>query len=229
MDLQTQLDLMDYLAGFLTEHKLERFEEVISNRTRHVTVVLEDIFQPHNASAVTRSCDCFGIQDLHVIENRNRYTVNPGVTVGSSKWVTLNRYNKQDENNTIDSINSLKEKGYRIVATTPHRDDVMLPELPIDQPFALIFGTEETGLTETALEMSDEFMRIPQVGFTESYNISVSVSLCLYDIMSRVWKSDLDWHLSDAEKRDIKITWMRKVLARHKGLEDRFWEQRAAF
>jgi len=226
LDSKLRGEVIEFLAEFITDNKKNKFDEVLNMRTRHVTVVLEDIYQPHNASATIRSCDIFGIQNLHVIENRNRYTLNPGVTVGSSKWVTLHRYNTRDQDNTVPCINALKEKGYRIVATTPHRDDVLLPDLPIDQPLALIYGTEDTGLTETALEMADEYVRIPQAGFTESFNISVSVALSLYDIMNRLWRSEINWRLGEEEKLDLKLEWMRKVLARHKGLEERFWADR---
>jgi len=226
LDSKTRADLIDYLGEFITDNKREKFEEVLKYRTRHVTVVLEDIYQPHNASAVIRSCDLFGVQDLHVIENSNRYTLNPGVTVGSSKWVSLNRYNKRDEDNTAPCLRILKEKGYRVVATTPHRDDIMLPDLPVDKPLALVYGTEDTGLSEQALELADEYVRIPQVGFTESFNISVSVALSLYDVIQRLWNTDVDWKISEDERLELKLSWMRKVLARHKGLEDRFWESR---
>lgn len=228
MDLQTQLDLLDYLSGFITENKKTKFEKVLDFRTHHIAVVLENIYQAHNASAVIRSCDLFGVQNLFVIENTNRYTLNPGVSVGASKWVDLKRYNKREADNTTRCLNDLRKKGYRIVATTPHRNDVTIDELPIDKPFALVYGTEETGLSPVALDMADEYVQIPQVGFTESFNISVSVALSLYEVTKRLWKSNADWKLSEQERLNIKLNWMRRVLARHKGLEERFFENRQA-
>lgn len=226
MENEIRRELMEYLAGFVTENKLRKFDDVLASRTRHVTVVLEDIFQPHNASAVMRSCDLFGVQDVHVIENTNRFTVNPGVTVGATKWLNLHRHRQRGADNTTACLTSLKEQGFRIVATTPHRNDVQLPDLPIDKPFALIYGTEETGLSETALNLADEFVKIPQVGFTESFNISVSVALSLYDVMQRIWRSDLDWHLREEERRELRDAWVKKVLSRHQALAKRFFADR---
>lgn len=226
MDTKTRQELMDYLSGFITENKLAKFEEVLASRTRYVTVALENIFQPHNASAVMRSCDLFGVQDVHIIENSNRFTVNPGVTVGSSKWLNLHRYNNREQDNTAPCLLGLKEQGYTIVATTPHQDDVLLRDLPVDEPIALVYGTEETGLSETALELADVYMKIPQVGFTESFNISVSVALSLYDIVERVRASDVAWQLSEEEKTELRLAWMRKVVKRFRNLEDRFFENR---
>ncbi len=214
-------DFLDHLVSFVSENKQNKFTEVLNNRTRHLTVVLEDIYQPHNASAVLRSCDCFGIQDIHIIENRNKYNVNPKIVVGSNKWLDLKYHNEQKEN-TIACINDLKAKGYTIVATTPHKNDVMLPELPIDKPIALMFGTELDGLTDVALEHADVFMRIPMFGFTESYNISVSASLSLQSITDRLRKSDIEWHLSEDEKNEIKLDWAKKVVRNWKGYEHEF-------
>ncbi len=214
-------DFLQHLLSFVSENKQQKFEEVLEQRTRHVTVVLEDIFQPHNASAVLRSCDCFGVQDVHIIENRNKYNVNPHIAVGSAKWLNLN-YHNQQEDNTIACINSLKEKGYTIVATTPHKDDVLLPELPIDKPVALMFGTELEGLTDTALAHADTYMRIPMYGFTESFNISVSAALCLQSITERMRNSDINWQLTDEEKDEIKLEWAKKVIRNWKGYEKEY-------
>jgi len=226
VDKALQQDLIRYLTGFITDNKRDKYEEVLALRTRYITVVLEDIFQPHNASAVMRSCDLFGVQDIHVIENTNRFTVNPGVTVGSSKWLSLNRYNQRDADNTTACLSQLRARGYRIVATTPHRQDCLLHDLPVDKPFALLFGTEETGLSETALNLADEFVRIPQVGFTESFNISVSVALTLYDTTQRLRQSGLPIGLSEEEKAEIRLAWLRKSIRRSKMLEERFFEER---
>ncbi len=90
--------LYAFLSDLLTEERKSLFDRVIKYRTRHLTVVLENIFQPHNASAVMRSCDLNGIQDIHVIENNNEYTVNPEVAMGSTKWLNIYRYNESGNN-----------------------------------------------------------------------------------------------------------------------------------
>ena len=204
--------MVDQFYKHITDAKKERFDELIENRTRHVTVVLENLFQPHNASAVLRSCDCFGIQDAHIIENYNKYEVNREIDMGSSKWLNTYKYNKT-EDNTLEAISKLKAKGYKIVATTPHTNDCMIDELPIDEPIALMFGTELGGLTDVALENADAFVKLPMYGFTESYNISVSVALALFSVTERMRKDpNINWQLSEQEKNEILLAWSKKAV-----------------
>ncbi len=203
--------LRDYLFEFISENKKNLFEKNILNRTRHLTVVLENIYQPHNASAVLRSCDLFGVQDIHIIENSNKYKLSEEVAMGSSKWLNLNKYNSE-EDNTIACFDKLRAQGYKIVATTPHEEDVMLDELPIDQKIALVFGTELNGLSDTALENADAYVKIPMYGFTESFNISVSAALSMFHLSEKIRKSDIDWQLSEEEQVDIHINWAKAVI-----------------
>jgi len=216
--------LWHYLRQFVSENKRNLFENIILNRTRHITIALEDIYQPHNASAVLRSCDCFGVQDIHVIENDNEYNINPDVALGSSKWLTINKYNKYKEN-TADCIRSLKSKGYSIVATTPHENDCLLEDLPLDNKIALLFGQELRGLTKEAKGMADSYVKIPMYGFTESFNISVSAAMSIFYLTEKMRKTDIDWHLSEEEKLDIKLEWARSVIKRVDLLEQKFFSQ----
>jgi len=204
--------LLEQFYAQISDNKKELFDKNILNRTKHITVVLENLFQPHNAAAVLRSCDCFGVQDLHIIENFNKYEPNRDIDMGSSKWLNTYKYNKT-EYNTEECINHLKDKGYKIVATTPHTNDCLIDELPVDQPIALMFGTELTGLTDKALEMADAYVRLPMYGFTESYNISVSVALALFNTTERMRKDEtINWQLSEDEQLQIKLQWAKKVV-----------------
>ncbi len=221
--------LVDQFYKHITEAKKKRFAELIENRTRHVTVVLENLFQPHNASAVLRSCDCFGIQDAHIIENYNKYEVNREIDMGSSKWLNTFKY-KKSAHNTLEAITHLKSKGYKIIATTPHTNDRMIDELAIDEPIALMFGTELGGLTDVALEHADAFVKLPMYGFTESYNISVCVALALYDVTERMRKDPkINWQLSDQEKNEILLAWAKNVVKHPQKVEaiynERFEEE----
>lgn len=212
MDFQTTKALYEYLSEFVTENKKKKFDEIATKRTRYITVLLEDIYQPHNASAVLRTCDCFGIQDVHIIENQHEYLVNPEVALGSSKWLNMIRYQGK-ENNTPDAIKNLKDQGYRIVATTPHQDDVNLGDLSLEKgPLALVFGTELRGLTGKALALADEFVKIPMFGFTESFNISVSAAIVLFSLTERLRKSQLHWQLSEMEMFETKIFWAKQTI-----------------
>lgn len=211
--------LLEKFYEHISDNKQELFNRIIKDRTRHITVVLENLFQPHNAAAVLRSCDCFGVQDVHVIENSNQYAPNKEIDMGSSKWLNINRYNQKEEN-TIDCINELKRQGYKIIATTPHTDDCGIDELPVDQPIALLFGTEKSGLTEEALEASDAYVKLPMYGFTESYNISVSVALALFNVTERMRKDEsIQWQLSEQEQDAIRLQWAKKVVKKSDTVE----------
>jgi tRNA (guanosine-2'-O-)-methyltransferase len=195
--------------------------KVISQRTRHITVVLEDIYQPHNASAVLRTCDLTGVQDVHIIENKNVYDVNPDVAMGSSKWLNLVKYNS-NENNTAEAFRQLKEKGYRIVATSPHKNDKSLEEISLDNKMAFVFGTEMHGLSEEAIQLADEYVRIPMVGFTESYNISVSAALVLYTLTQKLRSSNIFWQLNEYERIEILLEWTRRSINKPELIEAEF-------
>ncbi len=211
MSTVNKKELLEYLYGFMSENKMELFDKIIPERTRHITVALENIFQPQNASAVLRTCDVFGIQDVHIIENDNEYNVNPRVVHGASKWIDLHKYSDK-ENNTLDCINKLKADGYKVYGTTPHTNDCLIQDIPIDDKVALMFGTEMTGLSNIAMKNVDGYVKIPMYGFTESLNISVSASICLYELKKRLKASDIDWQLSEIEQVEQLIIWAKKVI-----------------
>lgn len=215
-------ELYEFLTGFITEQRKKKFEDVIHLRSRYVTVAIEDVYQPHNASAVLRSAECFGVQDVHIIENKNKYNPTEDISLGSHKWLTLQKHSGS-ENNTIACIRSLREKGYRIVATTPHKDDCLVSELDLSKgKIALFFGTELEGVSQTILQEADEFVKIPMYGFTESYNISVSVAICMYELMTKLHKTDLKWQLSEEEMLEIKLEWAKESVKSSDLLEEEF-------
>ena len=213
--------LLDHLETMLTENRKEKFAEIVRNRTRHITIVLEDIFQPHNASAVLRTCDCFGIQDVHIIENRNKYEVNPDVALGSSKWLTIRKYNRA-EDNTAECIAGLKERGYRVIATTPHLDGYTPETLPLDEKTALLFGTELEGLSATAAAMADGFIRIPMYGFTESLNISVSAAVLLHTLTERLRTNPAGRGLTSEEQLEVRLEWAMNSIRRSSVIASEF-------
>ncbi len=224
MDRKTKKEVLAFLSTYLTDNRKQLFSQVIQYRTRHITVVLEDIYQPHNASAVLRSADLTGIQDIHIIENRNQYEVNPEVAMGSSKWLNLIKYNDSEEN-TLKAYDALRKQGYRIIATTPHTEDKNLDEISLDGKMALVFGTELKGLSETAIQNADEYLRIPMYGFTESYNISVSAALTLFTLTEKLRKSEISWQLSEDEKLDILLEWTRRSIKRSELIEKEFFQR----
>ncbi len=196
-----------YLEEFITDSRKEGFKRVLANRTKHFTVVCEDVYQLHNTSAVMRSCEVFGVQELHVIEQRFGKKIDKEIALGAEKWVDINRYS-----NHQDCIEVLKQKGYQIIATTPHENDCMLEDFDISKPSAIFFGTERHGLSEEVIRQADGFMKIPMVGFTESLNISVSAAIILQNISTRLRHSAIDWKLSEAELLEKRIDWSRKSI-----------------
>ncbi len=226
---ETDYEYKESLCRFFRSMKLdsrnELMDKVLAERTRYITVGLENIYQPHNASAVLRSCDCFGVQDVHIIENSYQYEFNPHVSLGAAQWLTLHRHNVLD-NNTPACINRMKQEGYRIVATTPDPKAVSIQDFDVSKSkFALLFGTEKFGLTDEACSLADDFIRIPMYGFTESFNISVSVSLCLFHFTERIRAEKINWQLSHEEQTDIYLEWYRNTVTNSEGIERKFCQE----
>jgi tRNA (guanosine-2'-O-)-methyltransferase len=221
---QDQQNLINYLSEFLTEERQQKIETVLAQRTRYLTVILEDIHRTHNASAVLRNCEAFGIQDIHAIEKRNPFEIHREITRGCHKWLTVYRYNDIEQNNTLNCLNTLKSAGYKIVATTPHETGISLQDLKLDRKLALMFGSELEGLSQEALQQADEYVTIPMVGYSESLNLSVTVALCLYDLTHRLRCSDIDWSLTKSEISQLRLQWMRKAIPHSLHLERHFFE-----
>jgi len=186
------VDYLTYLENILTENRKAKFLKVLENRTKHFTVVVEDVFQMHNASAVMRSCEVFGIQELNVIEQRFGKRIDKEIAMGAQKWVDINQFDS-----VSNCIETLKNNGYKIIATTPHENDCLLDDFDISSPSALFFGTEKEGLSDEILQNADSFLKIPMVGFTESLNISVSAANIIENLSNRSGNSAINWRVSE--------------------------------
>lgn len=200
-------NLIDHLETFLTPRRIALFDKVIAERTNHITVATQDVYQLHNTSAVIRSCEVFGIQNIHVIEERKPKRIDREIAMGAQKWVDVNRYSTSKE-----CINELRSKGYQIVATTPYGESTALKDFDINEPSAIFFGTEKDGLSAEILKEADCRLKIPMVGFTESLNISVSAAIILQSIASRLKSSETEWRLSAEEKTQLKYEWLKKCI-----------------
>jgi len=200
--------VIEILEEFVSENKLAHIDRVLANRTRHATLVFEDIDKPHNISAVLRTAECMGIQDLHFIKNQNSYNINPGITQGAGKWVTLHHHNKSDDN-VAACYDQLRAKGYQIYATSLHETSRSIEDLDVSQKTALVFGTEADGISEKAGKQADGYVHIPMQGFTESFNLSVSAAICLTVLKSKLrhWPP-----LEEHEKIELRSEWYRKIV-----------------
>lgn len=213
--------LISHLKSFTTSERIKLFEQKVEERTKYITIVLENIFQEHNTSACIRSADCFGIQDVHIIENNNTFKDNSHISMGASKWLNIKRYNEK-ENNTKATIQKLRKKGYQIAATTPHNSDLSLFNLDIKQKTAIIFGSEHNGCSNIALDEADIKINIPMYGFTESFNISVAVALCLQELSYKIRKTEINWKLGKKEKNEVILAWLRNSIKSSNQIEELF-------
>ena len=208
---ETRRIVCNYLTTFLTDERNARILKVLENRTRHLTVVVEDLFQTQNISAVMRTCECVGIQDIHIIEGENEFSIHTAISMGADKWLNHYHYPVSDTN-ISDCILGLKQKGYTVVATLPGDDSCYMEDLPLDKPIALLFGTELKGLTPEAIALSDQSVKIPMYGFTTSYNISNSVAIMASYFIEKLNKSSINWKLSEEEKEILYLEWLQKSI-----------------
>lgn len=211
---------LEFLENILTDNRKERFLNVLKNRTNHFTIAVEDIFQMHNTSAVMRSCEVFGIQELNVIEQRYGKSIDKEIAMGAQKWVDINAFDS-----ISGCVDSLKAKGYQIIATTPHENDCLMDDFDISKPSALFFGTERDGLSEEILQKADGFLKIPMVGFTESLNISVSAAIIIQNLMHRLRNSDINWQLSEEEILKKRLQWAKSSIKDIKRIEARYYNR----
>lgn len=213
-----------YLEGFLSEERTETFKQVLSKRTRHFTLVLEDLFQKHNVSAVIRSADVFGVQDLHIIENEYNNFISRRVAKGAQKWMTFYPYSKVGEDNTKNCIDHLKSQGYKIVVTSPHLEASNLRDFPLNEKAAIVLGAEKNGVSDKMMQAADAYLKIPMVGFTESLNVSVAAALIMENLTHRLRSSDQAWALSQEEKDELYLKWLKKSIKSIKEIERNYKE-----
>lgn len=213
------LKLLEHLETFLSENRKQRFETVLAERTKHFTVATQDVYQLHNTSAVIRSCDVFGIQEVHVVEEQNSKTIDREIAMGAQKWVDVNRFNS-----VKDCIADLKGKGYQIIATTPHEKDSVLHDFDITKKSCFFFGRETEGLTKDVINEADCFLKIPMVGFTESLNISVSAAIILQHVTFKLRQSNINWQLSENELNEKRLDWVKKTIKSHDKIVDCYYE-----
>ncbi len=209
--------LLEHLESYLTPSRQEKFKRVLAQRTMHFTVATEDVYQLHNTSAVIRSCDVFGIQEVSIVEEQNTKRIDREIAMGAQKWVDLNRYNS-----VKSCITDLKVKGYQIVATTPHTNDCDLEDFDVSKKSCFFFGRETEGLSQEVLNAADVFLKIPMVGFTESLNISVSAAIILQHVTSKLKQTDINWQLTAPQLFDKRLDWCKKTIKSFEAIVERF-------
>ena len=215
--------VFQHLAKFVSDHRKETIERVLDLRTRYVTIILEDIFQSQNASAVVRTCECMGLQEIHMVENITKYSINPKVLRGANKWMDITRYRSKKEHNTIACFKQLRSEGYKILVADPDEDGMSVHDIDVKEgKFALMFGNELRGASKESLRACDAKVRIPMYGFTESLNISVSVAICLESMITKLRNGNISSGLSSAEKDILRLKWYRKIVRKSDLIEREF-------
>jgi tRNA (guanosine-2'-O-)-methyltransferase len=217
----TDIKLLEYLETYLTENRRNKFNKVIKQRTKHFTVATEDVYQLHNSSAVMRSCDVFGIQEVNIVEEINSKTIDREIAMGAQKWVDLNRFHSVKE-----CIADVKKKGYQIVATTPHTNDCELQDFDFTKKSCFFFGRETEGLSQEVLAAADSYLKIPMVGFTESLNISVSAAIILQEVTAKLRRSDIAWQLTEEEQNEKRLDWVKKTIKSYDQIVERYYEDK---
>jgi len=224
--LELKRALIAYLEAMVTERRRMLFARVSSYRTRHVTVVVEDPAKPTDASAVMRSCECFGIQDMHIIARGRPFNVHIGVAVGSSKWVTAHVHGRGrgEVDATVGVMDDLAERGFHRVAIGTDPSSTPIEALDLEQPLALCFTTDDW--SPELLARVDEHAHIPTAGFTSGFNISVTASLVLSSVTERLHRSAIDWRLPEDVRDDLRLVWLSKMSKRIGDQLERFCTDR---
>ena len=216
---------IDLLRGFVTDERAAVLERTLADRTRYMTVCMENTFHPQNASALVRHCEAFGIQDIHTIETRCKFNPNLNIVRGTDKWVDLKRHRS-----TADAMEYLRKTGYRIVATTPHRGDSTPETFDVTRgPFALVFGTEHAGISDEVMQAATEYVRIPMCGMVESLNVSASAAILIYILSLRMREQVAGWQLCEEERRRLHFRWLASSVRDAFGILRRHFDDTSLF
>jgi tRNA (guanosine-2'-O-)-methyltransferase len=203
------LQRIAFLEQHISEHRLQKIKNVLAQRTRHLTVVLENLYHPENGNAVMRSVECFGLQEMQVIQEKYDWKYSLKIARGAAKWTEVQSYG-EEEGGAKACYADLRARGYQLVATDPQPGSCTAQNLDINRPVALIFGTESTGVAPETLAMADARIHIPMVGFTESFNISVSAGILLAQLRQRLEEEVPNWTLDEADRLRIYADWLTK-------------------
>lgn len=192
------------LSGFMLPARYDVLRRTVAMRTRYMTILAENTFHPQNAAALIRHCEAFGLQQMHTVETFCRFNPSAAIVRGTDRWVDIRRHGS-----TAEALAALRAEGYRIVATTPHREDTTPETFDVGRGrFALVFGTEHAGISEEVLASADEFLRIPMCGMVESLNVSASAAILIYMLSERMRRQVEGWSMTAAEQAATLYGWM---------------------
>ena len=210
-------ETFDYLKQFLTDERLSKIEHFSQESSDFVLPVMEDVYQFRNAAAIVRSVEACGFHHVVALEEENVFNPNLKVTKGAETWVKVEKIP-----NNLDSLKEIKNRGYKILAVSPENNATMLPDYEVNEPIALVFGTELEGVSDEILDFADETLAIPMYGFTKSFNVSVAAAICMYELKQKLMKSGIDYKLSEEKLLEMKIRWAKNSIKSSEQILERF-------
>ena len=195
---------IDYLAQFMLPERLATLRRAVENRTKYMTLMAENMFHPQNASALVRHCEAFGVQELHTVQTLCKFNPNVNIVRGTDKWIDIHHHSS-----TTSALNHLKSEGYRIVATTPHKQSCTPESFDVTKgKFVIVMGTEKTGISDEVMAAADEFLRIPMCGMVESLNVSACAAIIVYMLSERMRHEVEDWKMTEEEQIRTLHHWL---------------------
>jgi tRNA (guanosine-2'-O-)-methyltransferase len=190
------------MGPMLTPERIARIDRVLAARLQSVVTIVEDTYDPHNAAATIRTTEAIGLQELHVVEPEQRFSAARGVTRGAHKWIDMHRWPRAE-----DAVAALHARGFRVYATLPGARH-SIDDVDVTQPIAVAFGNEHAGLTAEAIAACDGSLGVPMQGFTESFNLSVTVALAMRTIAQRRRAAlGAEGDLDDERRRVLRARW----------------------
>ena len=235
LNIQEKELMYAMLCGVITEERKQKIESILDLRTDRFIPVIENIHKAQNASAVLRTCDCLGIQEVRIVENNNKFSTTDDISLGADKWLNIRKYGVIDKyarvsanvpengkSNIEQCFDDLRKEGYKIIATMPYKNDIDLQDIDVTQKAAIVFGSEVDGISQQAIANADCFMKIPMYGFTESFNISVAAAVTLHYLTDKMRKQTDDWHLPEEKRLDTLIEWALQSITSKEKIEREF-------
>jgi tRNA (guanosine-2'-O-)-methyltransferase len=199
---------IEILTNLLSEKRLSKLQTVLKNRIDTITIVLEDLHDPHNISAIIRTAEGLGIQDIHIVENKHKFEVSKNISKYSHKWITTHKHNC-----TTECINGLKQKGFEICVSALAENSATLNEIEITETSktAFVLGSEHDGVSQEMKQLADKIFVIPMAGFTQSFNVSVAAAIILYSAIEKK-RSTLNKNgtLNKERLNNLYLQWLKK-------------------
>lgn len=225
--VMTDKEAIAVLRQCLLPQRWERLATAAYARTRRVTVAFDSLAHSHNVNAVLRTCECLGVQDVHMVTGGVPLQTYRGISRGALEWLSVHEYATLS-----DQLKALREAGYRLVGTAPQQGSKSVSVADFDSaasaPLALLFGQEKHGMSAEALAAVEVCVYVPMVGLTESLNVSVAAGMLLGSILEKMAREGVCHRLNPNEADALLLSWLKKsvksadlILSRYAQMQQR--------